>query len=642
MRQVRYAGFSLAESRFTIVPSQEFSLAVGDSTQYPVPFARFDSFDRRRNSIIPRPSTTGACLILSLRRLWPYVVRYRVTMGFGFLSLILTNLVMLIAPKILQMAIDSLRVASDGSQLLSFGTLFFIVMVVQGVFRYLVRQTLGVVSRRIEYDLRNDLYAHLQSLPLTFFQQMRTGDILSRLSNDLQAVRNLLGPGVMYSANAIIVFIAVLFVVLSMSPKLTALALLPMVALPLFSNRMSRRLYDRSKQVQEQIAEISGLANETIAGVRTIKAYHREKVTLERFRAESKAYITKSMALVKIEGAIWPLMGTLSGVSSVITIWYGGYLVIHGELSLGALVAFETYLGFLMWPLMAFGWVLNVVQRGNASMSRLTELLDAQPAKTDTETLENRFTITGEVEFKNLTFSYDGVTTILKDISFKLEAGKTLAIIGRTGAGKSTLINLIARLYDPPPGTVFIDGVDILSIPLTMLRDALGPVPQDTVLFSRTIAENIAYGNPDASSEVIKAGADMAQIANDIESFPAGYATILGERGVTLSGGQKQRTALARAILNTPKILLLDDALSSVDTYTEEEILKRLRGVMGRCTTVIVAHRMSTVTDADQILSLDEGRIVEQGNHAALVTAGGLYASLYEKQLLQDSLTNLK
>lgn len=564
-------------------------------------------------------------------------------MGLGFLSLILTNLVMLIAPRILQMAIDSLRTASDGSQLLSFGLLFFLVMVVQGAFRYLVRQTLGVVSRRIEYDLRNDLYSHLQTLPLTFFQQMRTGDILSRLTNDLQAVRNLLGPGIMYSANAIVVFISVLFVALSMNVRLTALALLPMVALPLFSNRMTKRLYDRSKQVQEQIAEISGLAHETIAGVRTIKAYHREKVSMERFRAESQTYIAKSMALVKIEGFIWPLMGTLSGVSSVITIWYGGYLVIHGDLSIGALVAFEAYLGFLMWPLMAFGWVLNIVQRGNASMSRLTDLLDARSAETSTvsDDTADQMTIMGDVEFRNLTFSYDGVTDILTDVSFKLETGKTLAIVGRTGSGKSTLVNLIARLYDPPPGTVFIDGVDILSIPLTTLRKALGAVPQDTLLFSRTLAENIAYGKPDASCEEITTAAGIAQIADDIASFPAGYETILGERGVTLSGGQKQRTALARATLTTPRILLLDDALSSVDTYTEEEILKRLRTVMSRCTTVIVAHRISTVMDADHILSLDGGRIVEQGNHAALVASGGLYAGLYEKQLLQDALTNL-
>jgi ATP-binding cassette subfamily B protein len=562
-------------------------------------------------------------------------------MLLGFASLLLTNLIMLIAPKVLQRAIDTLRAGGDQSGLLYYGALFLLVMVVQGVFRYLVRQTIGVVSRRIEYDIRNDLYRHLQTLPWAFYQKMRTGDIMSRATNDLQAVRMLLGPGIMYSVNGLIVFLAVVVVMLFMSVHLTLMALIPMLALPLFSNRMSKRLYERSRQVQEQIATISGLAQESIAGVRVVKAYSREPALLDQFREASSTYVRRSMALVRVEGTLWPLMGTIAGMSSVIAIWFGGIQVIRGALSLGELVAFEAYLGFMMWPLMALGWVVNLIQRGNASMGRLNELFDARPDIAGPVDGAGPADIRGGIECRRLTFSYDGRTNVLEDVSFRLQPGKTLAIIGPTGSGKSTLVNLVARVYDPPAGTVFIDGVDVRDIPLQKLRAAIGLTPQDTFLFSRSIAQNIAYGRPAASMDEIAAAAEVSQIRREVQAFPDGFDTVIGERGVTLSGGQKQRTAIARSVITDPRILILDDALSSVDTYTEEEILTRLREVMKRRTTLVVAHRISTIKDADHIIVLDRGRIVEEGTHASLVAAGGLYARIHEKQLLQEALTEM-
>ncbi|MBM3262037.1 MAG: ABC transporter ATP-binding protein [candidate division Zixibacteria bacterium] len=559
-------------------------------------------------------------------------------MSLGFASLLLTNLIMLIAPQILQRAIDTLRVSSDPGSLPIHAMLFVLVMVVQGVFRYMVRQTIGVVSRRIEYDLRNDLYRCLQSLPLAYYHKNRTGDIMSRLTNDLGSVRNLLGPGIMYSANALILFVAALAVMLSMNVALTLMALIPMIVLPLFSNRMSKRLYDRSRAVQEQIAVLSGMAQETVAGVRVIKAYQREEAAFDRFCAASREYVEKCMGLVRVEGAIWPLMGAIAGLSSVIVVWYGGLRVIDNELTLGELVAFEAYLGYLMWPLMAFGWVINVAQRGKASMTRLTELLDApgQDGRTEPEDRETVFR--GHIEFRNLTFSYNDGVPVLENISFTLEPGKTLAVVGPTGSGKSTLVNLISRLYDPLPKTVFLDGHDVLSLPLRRLREAVGAVPQDTFLFSRTIAGNIAYGVPEATADEIRKAAETARIDHDIAGFPNRYETKIGERGVTLSGGQKQRTAIARAVLSDPVVLILDDCLSNVDTYTEEEILQRMRVFMKDRTTLIVAHRISSIKHADRVLVLEHGRIVEQGDHGTLLANGGLYARMYEKQRLQVSL----
>jgi ATP-binding cassette subfamily B protein len=561
-------------------------------------------------------------------------------MLFGFLSLFFSNFIMLIAPQILQEAIDTLREETVPGSMLLYSLAFLSVIIVQGVFRYYVRQTLGVVSRQIEYDMRNDIFQHIQQMSSAVFHQIKTGDIMSRSTNDLQAVRMLLGPGIMYSANAFIIFIAVLITLLSKEITLTCIALIPMIILPITTNRLSKRLYERSRAVQEQIADISSRAQEVITGVRVVKAYGREISLLNQFKAASKRYVERSMALVKIQGTIWPLMGTIGGMSSVITIWYGGILVIEDRISLGELVAFEIYLGFLMWPLMSFGWVINIIQRGKASMVRINEMMHLDISPLFDESLSIKTDIKGEIEVKDLSFSYDGKNTVLDRISFTIPPGKTLAIIGPTGSGKSTLINLIARIYDPPPNTLFVDGVDVTKIPLQQLRTAMGVVPQDTLLFSKSIGENIAYGKPEATFAEIQKAAENSQILHDIKRFPDQFDTLVGERGVTLSGGQKQRTAIGRALITDPRILILDDALSSVDTYTEEKILKHLHVIMDERTAIIVSHRISTIKNADLIIVLDKGQIIEKGDHASLIEMQGMYARIYKKQLLQDALRN--
>lgn len=561
-------------------------------------------------------------------------------MLFGFLSLFFSNFIMLIAPQILQEAIDTLREETVPGSMLLYSLAFLSVIIVQGVFRYYVRQTLGVVSRQIEYDMRNDIFQHIQQMSSAVFHRIKTGDIMSRSTNDLQAVRMLLGPGIMYSANAFIIFIAVLITLLSKEITLTCIALIPMIILPITTNRLSKRLYERSRAVQEQIADISARAQEVITGVRVVKAYGREISLLNQFKAASKRYVERSMALVKIQGTIWPLMGTIGGMSSVITIWYGGILVIEDRISLGELVAFEIYLGFLMWPLMSFGWVINIIQRGKASMVRINEMMHLDISPLFDESLSIKIDIKGEIEVKDLSYSYDGKNTALDRISFTIPPGKTLAIIGPTGSGKSTLINLIARIYDPPPNTLFVDGVDVTKIPLQQLRTAMGVVPQDTLLFSKSIGENIAYGKPEATFAEIQKAAENSQILHDIKRFPDQFDTLVGERGVTLSGGQKQRTAIGRALITDPRILILDDALSSVDTYTEEKILKHLHVIMDERTAIIVSHRISTIKNADLIIVLDKGQIIEKGDHASLIEMQGMYARIYKKQLLQDALRN--
>jgi len=562
-------------------------------------------------------------------------------MIFGFLSLILSNLILLAAPQVLRSAIDSLRLDPAAVTLWWYSLGFLGVVCLSGLFKYYVRQTLGVASRRVEYDLRNDLFKHIQKLPPSFFHTMRTGDIMSRCTNDMQAVRMLLGPGIMYSGDAIVVFIAVVITMLTMNPTLTALALIPMVILPLSSNRLSKRLYERSKRVQEQIADISGMAQESISGIRVVKAYGREDRLIDKFGEASKKYVSRSMDLIKIQGVIWPLMGTIGGMSSVVVIWYGGIQVIDSTLTLGQLVAFETYLAFLMWPLMAFGWVINVIQRGMASWHRMIELLDTPPEMSEESGTVGSHEIKGDISFKNLTFGY-GNEPVLHDISFDLQAGKTLAIIGPTGSGKSTLVNLVARLYDPPKNSIFVDGRDVRELPLNVLRRSIGMVPQDSLLFSRSIGGNIAYGKPEAGMELIIEAAETSQIRRDIERFPDQFDTVVGERGMTLSGGQKQRTAISRAVITDPEILILDDSLSSVDTYTEDEILKRLKALMAGRTSIIVSHRISTIKDADMIIVLDEGRVIARGTHDTLIQEKGLYASIHAKQLLSTAIDNLE
>jgi ATP-binding cassette subfamily B protein len=463
---------------------------------------------------------------------------------------------------------------------------------------------------------------------------------MSRATNDLNAVRMMIGPAVMYLSNTILTFCAVIVLMLSLNVRLTLLSLIPLPILSVAVYFFGAAIHRRFDKIQEQLSTISAVTQEALAGVRVVRAYRQERFETDRFREENTEYVRRNRKLIRVQGAFFPIMGLLMGVGALLVLWLGAQDVINGRMTVGELVAFNSYLMMLAWPMIAFGWVTNLLQRGTASWKRMLQVLTAEPAITDAGAatgVTSRDQIRGDVEFRALTFSY-GATAVLRNISATLPAGTTTAIVGATGSGKSTLLNLLPRLNDPPPGTVFVDGIDVRDLSLAVVRGAIGFVPQEPFLFSATIAENIAFGVVDGRREDVERAAHIARLDKDLSDFPKGYDTVVGERGITLSGGQKQRTAIARAVMTDPKILVLDDALSAVDTYTEEEILSRLSGVMRSRTTIIVSHRVSTVRTADQILVLDDGTIVERGTHDQLVAHNGLYAELYRKQLLEEEL----
>ncbi|HSC27595.1 MAG TPA: ABC transporter ATP-binding protein, partial [Vicinamibacterales bacterium] len=494
-------------------------------------------------------------------------------------------------------------------------------------------------------DVRNDFLARLQQMPLGYYQARRTGDLMSRATNDLNAVRMMIGPAVMYSANTILVFVVAIILMLSIDARLTLLALLPLPLVSVSVRYFGRAIHTRFEAIQAQLSDLSAVVQEALAGVRVVRAYRQEAHEIERFRSANEEYVRRNRRLIRLQGLFYPSLTLFLGFGALLVLWLGSREVIRGRISLGEFVAFNAYLVMLSWPMIAFGWVTNILQRGMASWKRMLEVLDAVPDISDrTATAAgNALRIEGSIEIRHLTFSYPGTDRrVLDDISLRIEAGQTVAIVGATGSGKSTLIGLLPRLHEPPPGTVLIDGVDVREIPLAKLRAAIGFVPQEPFLFSDTLASNITFGARGeedlAAAGALEAAASIARLDKDVEAFPKGYGTMLGERGITLSGGQKQRTALARALYVDPRILVLDDALSAVDTYTEEEILGRLRGVMRQRTSIIVSHRVSTVRHADEIVVFDQGRIAERGRHERLVARGGLYAALYRKQLLEEEL----
>jgi ATP-binding cassette subfamily B multidrug efflux pump len=581
------------------------------------------------------------------RRLLPYVLRYRRQFLLGLICVVFSSTFQLLSPWVLKFAIDDLTSAVTRQKLITYALLLLAVSGMRAIFLFLMRRIIIGASRGIEYDVRNDFFARLQQMPLAYYQARRTGDLMSRATNDLNAVRMMIGPAVMYSASTILVFAVALVLMASIDRRLTLIALIPLPMVSVSVQYFGSAIHKRFEAIQAQLADLSAVVQETLAGVRVVRAYNQEPHEIERFSVANREYVRRNKVLIRLQGMFYPSMTLFLGFGSLLVLWVGSREVIRGRITLGEFVAFNSYLVMLSWPMIAFGWVTNMLQRGMASWKRMLDVLDASADISDDGVTDAGRTVAlaGGIEIRDLTFAYPGTDRpVLEHVSLKVERGQTVAFVGATGSGKSSLISLLPRLHQPPPGTVFLDGVDVNEIPLSRLRGAIGFVPQEPFLFSDTIAENIAFGVPagDVQGEVIarrvRAAAAVARLDKDVEAFPKGYETAVGERGITLSGGQKQRTALARAVMMDPRVLILDDALSAVDTYTEEEILGRLRAVMRQRTSIIVAHRISTVRDADQILVLDRGRIVERGTHEELAVRGGLYAALYKKQLLEEEL----
>ncbi|MFP5262146.1 MAG: ABC transporter ATP-binding protein [Blastocatellia bacterium] len=592
------------------------------------------------------------------RKFLSYFAPYRRTLILGISCVFMTNVFKLFTPDLVGRATDALmgRASGDGlaaaadvlrarADLIKYGGYIVLAAIAQGAFLFTQRRLLINMSRDIEYDLRGDFYAHLQRLPFEFYQTHRTGDLMARATNDLSAVRMVVGPALMYSMNTVFAMVLIVPYMCHISWRLTLLAFLPMPLVATATHYFSKRIHDRFEDVQDYFGTVSNRAQESLAGVRVIRAYTQERAEVESFSRVNREFVNLNLRLIRLSGIFHPILQFFIGLGFIVVLWYGGGLVIKanngepGGISIGLFVQFTLYLGYLVWPMIALGWVINMFQRGMASMGRMNEVMAIEPAIRDTDETRNVREITGEIEFRGLTFNYGGASAAaLKDINLRIAPGQTVAFVGAVGSGKSTLMNLVTRLLDAEPGQVLIDGRPIREIPLSVLRSSIGYVPQETFLFSETIAGNIAFGAEDATREEIERAAVEAGIADDILEFPKGYETIVGERGITLSGGQKQRTAIARALIRRPRILILDDALSSVDTYTEEKILSHLRRIMRGRTSLIVSHRVSTVKDADLIVVLEDGRIAERGTHDMLIARGGLYAELYEKQLLEEEL----
>lgn len=580
-------------------------------------------------------------MLRDLRPLFSYMRRYRWEYLSGLLACIATNAFSVQFPRVLGMAIDKLDKGITHGQILFFAGLLVAISCGKGIFLYAQRWVLIGISRKIEFDIRNDLFRRLEMQDASFYQRFRTGDIMARTTNDLNAVRMLLGPALMYSANTVFFSVGAVFYLLRYSPWLTLVALAPMPLASILVQYLGSRIHERFERIQESFSEISAQAQENYSGARLVRAFAREESQMNIFEKANSKYISRALRLVQLMGMLWPTLEFILGISMVITLLVGGHEVLAHRISPGDFVAFNTYMILLIWPIIAVGWVVNLFQRGTASIKRIHELLMAEPTFNDSDAdcaIPADATLRGEIEFRNLNFSY-GETQVLKDINLRIPAGSSLAIVGHTGSGKTTLVNLIPRLFDAEDGALLIDGRPVRHYPLAVLRRNIGMVPQETFLFSETIRENILFGAPNASTQDMLDATEAAHIRCEFEEFPQGFETIVGERGLTLSGGQKQRSAIARALLRRPSILILDDALASVDTYTEERILGGLRGYTSEATTILISHRVSTVRHADLIAVLDRGRIVEVGRHEDLLMLNGYYASLFQKQQLEEELT---
>lgn len=574
-----------------------------------------------------------------LRKFVRYFRPYKASLTIGILCILAGVLFNLSIPLIVGQAIDQNWTNLSWSRLTVSAFKVLGASLASGIFLYLQRRILIGMSRNVEYDLRKDFYAHLVDQPQSFFQEHRVGDLMARASNDLAAVRQLAGPMIMYTLQTVFVVVLVLPLMLMLNWWLTLLLFVTMPLVSLTVKFFGQQVHVRFEKIQEFFAQITARAQENFSGVRVVRAYAQEEAEISAFNTLNREFAEKNLSLVRIDALMRPLMQFLIGIGFVLIIWAGVPLAIRGEISVGDFTVFNMYLMRLIWPLIALGYVVNLFQRGTASLKRMNAIVSVKPAIADAPQISSQKPIVGEIEFRNLTFRYRPTDEpVLRDINLKIPVGQSVAFVGRTGSGKSTLVNLIPRLLEAPEDTVFVDGISVREYPLAQLRASIGYVPQETFLFSDSLAENVAFGVSKTERTDVEWAAEIAGLSEDVSGFPDGFDTLVGERGITLSGGQKQRTAIARAVLRAPKILILDDSLSAVDTYTEEKILGRLRGVMRDRTSLIVSHRISTVRDADLICVLDEGSIVERGTHQELLELGGEYAALYERQLLEEEL----
>lgn len=574
-----------------------------------------------------------------LRKFARYFLPYKLELAIGIACILASVVFSLYIPIIVGQAIDANWREITWSRLTMSALKVLGASLVSGTFLFLQRRILIGMSRKVEYDLRRDFYAHLVDQPQVFFQEHRIGDLMARATNDLAAVRQLAGPMIMYSLQTLFVVIIVLPLMFMINWRLTLLLFITMPLVSLTVKFFGQQVHIRFEKIQEFFSEITARAQENFTGVRVVRAYAQEGAEIAAFNELNRQYAEKNLALVRIDALMRPLMQFLIGMGFVLIIWSGVPAAIRGDITVGQFTVFNMYLFRLIWPLIALGYVVNLYQRGTTSLKRMNAILAVEPSIADSQNVKTLPPIKGEIEFRDLTFRYHPHDEpVLRDINLTLPAGLTVAFVGRTGSGKSTLVNLISRITEAPADTVFVDGIAVRNYSLAQLRSSIGYVPQETFLFSDSLAENIAFGVKNAARSEIEWAAEVAGLTEDVEGFPDGFETLVGERGLTLSGGQKQRTAIARAILREPKILILDDALSAVDTYTEEKILGKLRGVMRGRTSLIVSHRISTVRDADLICVLDEGRIIERGTHDELLALGGEYSALYERQLLEEEL----
>ena len=579
----------------------------------------------------------------NLRSLKKYFARYKTALIGGILFILISNLFSVYVPLIIKDSLNDLQKGIFEEKLVQYALLIVGSTLISGIFRFMIRQTIIVISRKIEYDLRQDFWEHIQKLSYRFFQNHSTGNLMAHATNDVSAVRMFIGPAVMYSIDTFIRMIIVVTIMSMISWEVTLWSLIPLPLLSFLVYKVGKKVHRRFTLIQEKFSDITTKAQENFSGIRVIKSYVAEEREIEDFERLNREYLTRNMSLVKVQALFQPTLFLLTGLSVIVAILTGGSMVINGTLMIGDVTALVMYLGILIWPMIAFGWVINIIQQAEASMARLNKILAEKYEIEDVADEQSILSqVKGDIELKNVSFRYkEDLPWVLKNLDLKIPAGHSLALMGSTGSGKTTLINLIPRLFDVTEGEVLIDGVNIKDISLGTLRTAIGFVPQEAFLFSDSIRNNITYGKPGISEQEVMLKAEIAQFSKDVLQFPAGFDTVVGERGITLSGGQKQRAALTRALITEPKILILDDSFSAVDTHTEEDILQGLREFMKDRTTIMVSHRVSTAKDADKIVVLDKGKIAEQGTHEELIELNGIYAGIYSRQLLEQEIEEI-